>query len=339
MNSLVPIRDDYTWGVEMPSVILVDKSLSMKRPIPNETSETRLSLAKKGLFTFFTYLENVFPLEYVSMMTFSSTCEVLVPFTKDHTELKESLDEIIAVDRTDLSGALQSIIDIVVKEWGVFNPMQIILVTDGILGVNKTQTDNVLSLPFPCKLHVVLIENREEMSSTSLDKICKLTDTSASDIIFPTGSQLTSHSVTDMFLQLAQTHFKPFHALLTCGHLQSKVALSPSPIMTQSFHDIATTPQHRFKNPYTIGEYPTEITVCGFLDVNILSAPAVYSKHFVIDTEMDGVRLESLVKCLLEGKVQSKESDNVSDIEKPSFRVLLHGSLKCESKVAVVQLG
>ena len=84
-------------------------------------------------------------------------------------------------------------------------------------------------------------------------------------------------------------------------------------------------------------EFPTELVICGFLDMNMLSVPAVFSKHFVIDAEITQDKMGKLLKSLLEdNEIPEEISDEVS---KPSFRVLLHGSLKCESKAAVIQLG
>ena len=320
----------------MPTVLLLDKSLSMKRPVSTgNVTETRLSMAKSGLSVFLTYMENTFPLEQISFMTFSSTCNIIVPFTRDHLELKESLNDITVGDKTDVCNALKTVIDSVVKEWGVFNPVQIVLITDGTLGMDRQQT--ALCFPFPCKLHMLLMAVKEDFHkfNEQVESLCQMMNTSPDNLLSPTI--INKESVRKMFLQLCQTHYRPVTSTLKCGHLQSKISFSPSPLMTQSFHDVATSPQHIFKNPYTITEFPLEMNICGFLDVGCLSAPSVYSKHFVIDADPDVAKANRLVKVLLEDG--NLEEEKRHEAEKPSFRVLLHGSLKCESKVALVRLG
>ena len=318
----------------MPTVLLLDKSLSMKRPLSTDNGkETRLNMAKDGLSVLLTYMERTFPLEQISLVTFSSTCDIIVPFTRDHLELKEGLNDIMVGDKTDINNGLKVVIDSVVREWGVFNPIQIVLITDGTLGMDGQQTG--LCFPFPCKLHVLLIGAKDDFHHEQIDSLCRILNIPLTSISSP--MLINKDSIKQMFLQLCQTHYRPVTSTLKCGHLQSKISFSPSPLMVQSLHDIASSTQHVFKNPYTITEFPSEMEICGFLDVGCLSAPSVYSKHFVIDADLDITKTNKLVNALLED-VPLDESKN-PEAEKPSFRVLLHGSLKCESKVAVVKLG
>ena len=322
----------------MPTVLLLDQSLSMKRTVSSDDKlQTRLRLAKDGLTAFLTYMENIFPLEPVALLTFSSSCDIIVPFTRDHSEIKESLEQISFGDKTDLPSAIDSVIEMIVREWGVFNPVQILLITDGMPGVD--QRNSILCAPFPCKLHITVIAKKSEFehSVQNLGFICQMTNTQPERLVFPVGSELNSNSVREMFLQLCTTHYKPVTSSLKCGHLESRITYSPSPLMVQSFHDIATNQKHVFDNPYTIAEFASEINICGFLDVDCLSAPPVYSKHFVIDADPDCSKADKIVSLLLEN--QPFEDEKPQEADKPSFRVLLHGSLKCESKVALVRLG
>lgn len=112
----------------MPTLVLLDRSLSMNRPIHNNDDDsctTRLSLAKEGLQTLFAYFETVFPSEYVSLVSFSSDCQLMYPFSKYHKEIREALDLVTSEDRTDLSSALHFVTDTVSKEWGMFVPIQV----------------------------------------------------------------------------------------------------------------------------------------------------------------------------------------------------------------------
>ena len=320
----------------MPTIILVDTSLSMSRPISDE-SFSRLTLAKEGLESLFSYFEQVFPLEYIGLMSFSSTCVLINPFTREHSELRESLKLISITDRTNFHSALVSLTDVVIKEWGVFVPIQVILITDGLIA-NPSNEQECFCFPFPCQLHVICIANEDE--DTNIDKIAKFTGIDNSYIYTPsTLNKVTSESVRDCFLSLAKTVFYPYTGVLKCGHLQCDFSLSPSPRMTQTTLDIASQPNHRFTNPYAVKDFPCELIICGFVDIGVLLAPAVYSKHFLIDAETTQDGLNKLLKTLQqETEVNENGTDKTSINSKPSFRVLLHGSLKCEAKVALVQL-
>ena len=111
--------------------------------------------------------------------------------------------------------------------------------------------------------------------------------------------------------------------------------------------DISIGPDHKFpKLDEGFGgmRYPQELRICGFLDTSCLSAPPHYARHFVLDPEMDEKVYEAQLSRLTEGqsgrtKSESEVLSMQEESQKPSFRVLLHGSLKCESKAALVKLG
>lgn len=77
----------------MPTIVLLDVSLSMSRPLSSTStcdapSESRLSLAKTGLQTFFDYTATNNRLEFSSLVIFSSLWEVKKTFTRDYGQLK-----------------------------------------------------------------------------------------------------------------------------------------------------------------------------------------------------------------------------------------------------------
>lgn len=322
----------------MPTIILLDTSLSMSRPASNENSVSRLSLAKEGLETLLAYLEKVFPLEYVGLMSFSSVGVLVTPFTRDHSELRDSLQSITINDRTNFQSAVEILTDVVMKEWGMFVPIQVILVSDGLITIsNPPSEQEVICFPFPCQLHVVCIAAKDEV--TNIDKLAKLAGLDPSNIYLPSTPKVSSEIIRESFLSLAKNVFHPYTGVLKCGHLQCEFSLSPSPRMTQTTLNIASYPNYKFSNPYILKEFPQELFICGFLDISVLLAPEVYSKHFLIDSEMTQESLNKLLKTLQqENELTEDETEKSSNYSKPSFRVLLHGSLKCESKVAVVQL-
>ena len=324
----------------MPTVILLDKSLSMRRPAgPEAHTETRLDLAIKGLEFFLSYLDRCFPMEYTCLMAFSSSCEVLAPFTRDTQELLEQLGQVTCVDRTDLYRALQCVVEAVISEWGMFVPCQIVLVTDGRfgLGLGGGGRPQPVCLPFPCQLHVVCVASKKEVSAHSqLHPSVELAGIKTTSVHIPQSDPLTQSQVLDTFGNLMTTYYQPYLGTLKCGHLQFEVSLSPSPAMCWSSCDIVVEPGQRFATPNFDLDFPSDIVICGFLDLSVISAPAIYSRHFVLDGEFNSEAVARLMKHLRE---KTEEEERNANKDKPSFRVILHGSLKMESKVAVVRLG
>ncbi len=334
----------------MPTVVLLDRSLSMRRPAGrDEPDHTRHSLACAGLEWFFDYLSQCFSLEYTSLLTFSSVCDVVVPFTRDYAQLKEKLNEVTVLDRTDIHNALVVMVEVMIAEWGVFAPCQVVLVTDGCPGVKHQdethKKQQTLCLPFPCQLHVVSMATMEELRRPSwaskMEKLCSITGVTQSELFIPSG-HLSVASVQATFKQLVKVHYRPYTGILRCGHLQSKICLMPSPDMYRSRFDLRVTPDQKFpklEDAFASVPYPREFSVCGFVDLNCLSYPPVYARHFVLDPEAEERSMER--KWLDTGGRRGSESavGPSDEGQKPSFRVLLHGSLKCESKAAVVKLG
>uniref|UniRef100_A0A4W3JRD3 Integrator complex subunit 14 n=1 Tax=Callorhinchus milii TaxID=7868 RepID=A0A4W3JRD3_CALMI len=123
----------------MPTVVLLDVSLSMTRPVSMEGSEEyqRKHLAAHGLSMLFEHMATNYKLEFTALVAFSSLWELMVPFTRDYNTLQEALSTVDDYDKTCLESALVGISNIVQEEWGVCIPCQIILVTDGSLGIGR----------------------------------------------------------------------------------------------------------------------------------------------------------------------------------------------------------
>lgn len=340
----------------MPTVVLLDTSLSMRRPASRgNQDESRHSLACKGLGWFFDYLSKSFPHEYTAFHAFSSGCETVAVFTRDYKELKSKLADIPFYDRTDLHSALATVVEVVIAEWGAFAPCQIVVVTDGSPGVrhqDAAHRKQVLSMPFSCKLSVVCVATREELmqssfSKSNMQRLCETADITPTEVFVP-GGVLNVEAVKCTFRELAKACFVPFVSILKCGHLQSKVSLSPSPAMYRGNYDIVINAEHRFsKLDDSLGkaQFPREMDVCGFLDCSSIPAPPHYSRHFVLDPELADKGVLEQGSALLSPTATNSEDKSggtgslIEETQKPSFRVLLHGSLKCESKSALVKLG
>lgn len=328
----------------MPVVILLDRSLSMIRPASqDEPSQSRLSLARDGLVWLFGYLAEHFPLEYTALVSYSSLCEVAVPFTRDYKLLESKLEDMSVLDRTDLHSALFSLVEIISAEWGSFAPCQVIVVTDGSPGVrhqdSARRAKQPFSVPFPCNISAVCVSSGTELSSRNgFQRLSETLGIAQSDMFVPRGS-LTGLSVREAFIQLAKRSFLPFTSLLRCGSMSAPISLSPSPSIQKTNFEFILSSDQSFPSldkKYPGLTYPTELKVCGFIDTSYLPAPPHYSRHFVLDPDYP----EKAFDTGAIGKVESNgESLPVSeDTLKPSFRVLLHGGLKCESKAALIKL-
>lgn len=74
----------------MPTVVVMDVSLSMTRPVSVEGSEEyqRKHLAVHGLTMLFEHMATNYKLEFTALVVFSSLWELMVPFTRDYNTLQ-----------------------------------------------------------------------------------------------------------------------------------------------------------------------------------------------------------------------------------------------------------
>uniref|UniRef100_A0A674IDR7 Integrator complex subunit 14 n=1 Tax=Terrapene triunguis TaxID=2587831 RepID=A0A674IDR7_9SAUR len=77
----------------MPTVVVMDVSLSMTRPVSVEGSEEyqRKHLAVHGLTMLFEHMATNYKLEFTALVVFSSLWELMVPFTRDYNTLQVHL--------------------------------------------------------------------------------------------------------------------------------------------------------------------------------------------------------------------------------------------------------
>ncbi|XP_075216602.1 integrator complex subunit 14 isoform X2 [Lycorma delicatula] len=110
----------------MPTVVVLDVSLSMARPItsPDGETMTRLQLAVQGINNLLDYFSLYSKLEFVALVTFSSIYEVISPFTRDFDLLKSKISQLEEQDKSCLEPVLQYINSLVLGEWGSATPCQ-----------------------------------------------------------------------------------------------------------------------------------------------------------------------------------------------------------------------
>uniref|UniRef100_A0A3B3XVH6 Integrator complex subunit 14 n=1 Tax=Poecilia mexicana TaxID=48701 RepID=A0A3B3XVH6_9TELE len=298
----------------MPTVVLMDVSLSMTRPVSLDGIEEfqRKNLAVHGLNMLFEHMASNYRLEFTALMAFSSLWELLVPFTRDYNALQEALSNLEDYDKTCLELALQGVSSVVQQEWGNGCPCQVVLVTDGSLGIGKGSLRHSLQTlkhrgddkkfplpyPFPTKMFILCIANAEELQMTdAMENLEELLRLSGGDgQIFTVDGPLCMKSVQAMFGMLIDRAYSPFHAVLHCGNLSSDVQVFPRPEPVVVDEEVEPIPR-------------------------------------AVSTEVDEVGTGAT------DELEEEPSASQMAGKSPNFCVLLHGSLKVEGMVALVQLG
>uniref|UniRef100_A0A667Y2U9 Integrator complex subunit 14 n=1 Tax=Myripristis murdjan TaxID=586833 RepID=A0A667Y2U9_9TELE len=298
----------------MPTVVLMDVSLSMTRPVSLDGSEDfqRKNLAVHGLTMLFEHMAANYRLEFTSLVAFSSLWELLVPFTRDYNALQEALSNLEDYDKTCVESALHGVSNIVQQEWGSSCPCQVVLVTDGCLGIGKGSLRHSfhtlkqrgddkkfpLPFPFPAKLFIMCVANAEELNMTdameNLEELLHLNGGEGQ--IFTMDGPLCLKSVQTMFGKLIDQAYSPFHAVLHCGNLSSDVQVFPRPEPVVVDEEVEPMPR-------------------------------------TVNTEVDEVGTGAT------DELEEEASASQMAGKSPNFCVLLHGSLKVEGMVALVQLG
>jgi hypothetical protein len=343
----------------MPTIILLDASLSMSRNVSlSDASEPEAikTVGVRGLAAFLDQVYSICKLEFSSLMVFSSLYEKTLEFTRDHERIKDILlTHQEYYDKTDILNALIGARDYVLEEWGPSCPLvNIILVTDGELGIPSFELDfKKMTFGFPCKLHVVLLAPTVQQSSinyfskliTDLGLTGQSKDSSSSahkslhienQILVP--ETLSMKSVYKIFQKLAEQNYQTWKGNLKCGNLSSPVTVYP-PL------------EHRKQ----IGDFEVltakpsgDLSIIGFMDIQEVASPPVLSRHLVFSLPMTKEQMagQHSIFNLLEKKdikktqeVVADPDDHSEDGKQPSLCVLLHGSLKVEGMVAICTIG
>ncbi|KAL3286676.1 hypothetical protein HHI36_001173 [Cryptolaemus montrouzieri] len=273
-------------------------------------------------------------------MAFSSLYEEKSPFTRDYNAIKATLQSIDDYDKTCLETALHGVNQMVLGEWGNNTACQIVLVTDGSVGIgpmslkeslstnNQRMTNNPFPIPFsfPATLHVVCLASQTDLClQRSKPLYQKLIDLSGYEGSISLPDQLSEAGVISVFHKLAEDIYTSFNGTLKCGNLKSRIMLYPAPFNYTRVTDFDS-------QTYSVSEI---IEVLGFISVNDIGSPMAVSRHLVLHAS-------SNVKdsTAMDTEIDSTYEDESNDEGKtPSFCVLLHGALKVENMAALVSLG
>ncbi|XP_053690339.1 integrator complex subunit 14 [Sabethes cyaneus] len=151
----------------MPTIIALDVSLSMTRPVPpgsNSSAEESLTyhqLAIQGINTILDYLGKHSRLEFVSLIIYSSLYEVVVDFTRDYESIRQALHKIEHYDKTSLENVLVAVNNMFKTHWGNHNYCQIIFITDCGVGMGSSSLKNT----------IINLQNYKQQSSSSGVKV------------------------------------------------------------------------------------------------------------------------------------------------------------------------
>lgn len=96
----------------------------------DEEPQTLFDLAKIGVRSFLNYMEKNSKLEFVSLIGYSSQCDLVCPFTRDFQELRDKLDNADCLDTTNITAAFKGIASYVQEQWTNSVPVNIVFVTD-----------------------------------------------------------------------------------------------------------------------------------------------------------------------------------------------------------------
>lgn len=337
----------------MPLLVILDASLSMMRPLTScpaaldpASVETRRSVAQTCLCSLFDYVAASDRMEFCALVSYSSLYKLLVPFTRDHSELKKAFQsaDTCMYDKTLLDSVLAAMNNFVMEEWGSNTPIKVLLVTDGNPGIGPgslrqiilemghraDQSKNLLPFLFPSELHVLLISSQSELNqNNALSLYQRLVDENGHGQVHTPGEgALTVKSVQNMFLKFADSQYSVFNTTLHCGNLNSEVQLFPRPKTAVCETDTEVLTR----------EVSSDLQVCGFLDMADIVSPPAISRHLVLPINPKE-KNEGATETKDAGEKSEDESNQTANEGKtPSFSVLLHGSLKVNSMVALVQV-
>ncbi|EDW39666.1 GL15605 [Drosophila persimilis] len=271
----------------MPTIIAVDASLSMLRPVPGRNEHTYLSLATKGIQHLLDNFTAAGKLEHLALISYTTTAELKVDFTRDYDQIRQAVKKIETVDKACLLTMLKTSVSIM-STWGAQNLLQLVVFTDCGLGFGTTSISGFLetyagkeadpeyawlrtvanyNLNFIClglhsQLFMTPVKNPETNEATSTPSH---------------KSELGRTAVFELIERLCETSYKSTEVTLKCGsyfRMEAPVLLWPP-----------TTP---YEQPAVLGveaevrQIDQRIDVCGFLALSDIGSPATLSRHWVL---------------------------------------------------------
>lgn len=337
----------------MPTVILLDVSLSMCRAFKNPSSLNNSSnsgqsievrqLANVGIGTLLDYFAQNAQIEYTALLVYSSLWEIKYQFTRHHESIKNGIYDLELYDKSNIVNAVRGVLSLKLQDWTQSGPVNLILITDGLLyhdsvcnddeqmdcdGKTDDDSDQFFDAPlseikgsfnFPCKMQIVCLASPKDPglkhSIPFYKSLISVVDSTTPDCPVYIGSDIkrfkqsalwlpgsdsldvSVESIESLFSKIAELHYQPFHSTLTCGHLYTKVMLSPRPTecnlgpLKNEYDDLKSEQmlQGGAKETYVsavnkVSNYrlSDEFNICGFMAIKEIASPTIISRHLVL---------------------------------------------------------
>jgi len=321
----------------MPLLLLLDASLSLLTPegrwVPADGGQlvTRWDLATQAVGQILDHLSRYSRLEFVALVSYSCQYEVVVDFTRDYQSIKEALKTIEVGGPNYTNKALRGAISYCAEEWGSAGLCQLVHLTDGSyspLEPAPAPAPPAPPRPLLASLDVLCLCNSDGpgLKLSTAGYHAHVRTHALSGAVHAPEELVTRRSTEKLVSRmLALDRFRPCTGLLECGALSSSVSVVPRP-----------QPHVQDGTPHRLPPSPT-LRLVGFLPTESVSSPPAISRHLVLPTNKEGVSLPGSSVIVI-GSEDEAEAEEAEDSGAPALCVLLHGGLKKENTVALVQL-
>lgn len=337
----------------MPTIILLDVSFSMCRPVAAEARSEedeegsgpllRKDLAALACCQLLDHLQHTNRLEFVALIIYSSLYEVVVGFTRDYNSIRKAVMQAGDYDKTCLLEALKGSLLYCKEEWGNSTPCQLVVVTDGSEGVGagavlrsvsgpRTAATFPLPGPAPAPLDIICLASADDPALlTSLPLYQRFVELNGQGGVHVPQGKLSRQSTTELMKEVVQNQFSPYRGVLQCGSLATPITLAPPP---QAY--VPPRDGSGVVGGATREVVSGEVSVVGFVAIVDVSSPPAYSRHLLLPLTSKSEGGGSGT----EGAAGGSDDEGSTDEGKtPSLCVLLHGGLKKEGMVALCQVG
>lgn len=156
----------------MPTLIALDASLSMLRPVPGRNDHTYLSLAIKGIQHLLDNLTAAGKLEHLALLSYTTTAELKVDFTRDYDQIRQAVKKVEPVDKACLLTMLKTSVSIMATWGGAPNILQLVVFTDCGLGFGSTSISSFLDTTLADKEEEPEFAWLTTLSNYNLNFIC-----------------------------------------------------------------------------------------------------------------------------------------------------------------------
>ena len=138
----------------MPTVILLDNSLSMSRYAKptndtmkgiKEESLTNQSLSHLIIRRLINHFNKIEKPEYLAVVSYSATVTVISEFTTNYNKILTSLEALRPGTSACLEQGLNKVSDLVIDEWACFTNIQVLLITDSLDSLHDDSVKSVCS--------------------------------------------------------------------------------------------------------------------------------------------------------------------------------------------------